>query len=229
MRVSSVIGGMAALSAMDGRATGRPYTRPVPGRIVLLAALLVVSSACGSDDSIEARALPAAVEGPWQPVPFALPGPIIEIVDRACRAGFEDDFPQHTQMMVTDARGTGRVEVLYAAPNGDDASCTTMIDATGRVEWSGGGTGSRGQAWLVLPALELESIGGYGSREASATTGRAGAGIAKVVVVMPGKPQVTASLANGWYSAWLPGEWPPGTKVVGLDSVGQPVTETPLE
>ena len=73
--------------------------------------------------------------------------------------------------MVIDARGAGRVEAQYAAPNGDDANCTTTIDATGRVEWGGGGTGSSGQAWLVLPAFELEASGGYGSGEASATPG----------------------------------------------------------
>ena len=195
---------------------------------MLVIALLFVSAACGSDGSSQAGALAAAIAGPWQPVPFALPGPMIESVDRACRGGF-DEFPQHAQLMVIDSRGAGHVEAQYAAPNGDDASCTATIDATGRVEWGGGGSSSNGQEWLVLPALGLEALGGYGSGEASATTGRAGTGIAQVVIVMPGQPRVTASLANGWFLAWWPGAWPPGTKVVGLDSLGQPVAETPIE
>ena len=227
MRVSSVIGGMAPLSAMDRVATGRLYTHAVAGRVVVVIALLFVSAACGSDGSSQAGALAAAIAGPWQPVPFALPRPMIESVDRACRGGF-DEFPQHAQLMVVDSRGGGHVEAQYAAPNGDDASCTATIDATGRTEWSGGGTGSRGQPWLTLPAFDLESVAGYGSSDGSATSGRAGGGIAKVVIVMPGEPQVTASLQNGWYLAWRPGEWPPGTTVVGLDSLGQPVAEASI-
>lgn len=57
----------------------------------------------------------------------------------------------------------------------------------------------------------------------------AGAGIARVVIAMPGQPPVTASLANGWYLAWWPGEWPPGTKVFGIDSLGQQVAEAPIQ
>jgi hypothetical protein len=214
---------------MDRAATGHLYTHVVAGRVVFVIALLLVSAACGSDGSSEARALAAAIKGPWQRVPFALPGTMIESIDRACRAGFEGQFPQHTQLMAIDSRGAGRVEVLYAAPNGDEASCTATVDAAGRVEWAGGGTGSSGQAWLVLPAFELASSGGYGSGEASATYGRAGAGISSVVIVMPGQPRVTASLANGWYGAWWPGEWPQGTEIVGLDPLGQPVAEIPID
>ena len=225
MRVSSVIGGMAALSAMHDLATGRPYTRAVTRRIVLIAALLFVSTACGSDRAPAAN----VIEGPWQPVPFALPGPMIETIDRTCRGSF-DEFPQQTRLMVIDARGAGRVETQYAGPNGEEASCAGMrIDATGRVEPGGGGTGFRGQAWPALPAFELEFIGGYGSSEASSTSGRAGAGIARVVIAIPGQPPVTASLANGWYLAWWPAEWPPGTKVIGLDSLGQQVAEASIQ
>ena len=131
--------------------------------------------------------------------------------------------------MVIDARGAGHIEAQYAAPNGDDASCVATIDAAGRVEWGGGGSGSRGQDWLPLQAFQLEAIGGYGSEVGSSTAWRAGDGIAKVVIRMRGQPPVTAALANGWYLAWWPAEWPPGTKVFGFDSVGQQVAQVSIQ
>ena len=202
---------------MDAAATGRPYTHAVTGRVGLMAALLLVSAACGSGGPAGANVPAAGIVGPWQPVPFTLPGQIVEAADRACRASFPD-FPQQTRLMVVDARGAGRIEAQYAGPNGLDANCGGMtIDATGRIEPGGGGTGMRGKEFGVLQAFELESIAGYSSAEASSTSGRAGPGVARVVLAMPGQPPVTASLTNGWYLAWWPGEWPPGTKIVGLE------------
>lgn len=198
------------------------------GRIVVMAALLLVFVACDSGGPTEARVPAGAIDGPWQPVPFTLPGQIIEAADRTCRRSF-DEFRQQTQLMVIDARGAGRIEAQYAGLNGEDATCAGMtIDAAGRIEPGGGGTGFRGQAFRVLQAFELESIAGYGSIEGSATSGRAGPGIASVVLTMPGKPPVTASLASGWYLAWWPGDWPPGTKIVGIDRLGQTVAEAPI-
>ncbi len=213
---------------MHGAATGHLYTHAVAVRVALIVVLLLASAACGSDGPTEMTALAAAANGPWQPVPIALPAHIVQAVDRTCRSSFRE-FPQHTQLMVIDARGAGRIEAQYAAPNGEDATCASMtIDADGRVEAGGGGTGSRGQPWLALPALELETVSGYSSSEGSGTSGRVGAGVVTVVIAMPGRPPVTASIENGWYLAWWPGDWPPGTKAIGLDSLGQPVTEAPV-
>jgi hypothetical protein len=64
-----------------------------------------------------------------------------------------------------------------------------------------------------------------GSDRSSVTYGRAGAGISQVVVQMPGHVPVIASLANGWYLVWWPGNWPEGMKIVGLDVLGQKVAE----
>ena len=141
-----------------------------------------------------------------------------------------EDFPQQTKLVVIDARGAGRIQAQYAGPRSTEASCIDMtIDAAGNVVAGGGGTGFGGQEWIILRPFEIEHHGGYSSEESSTTMGRAGDGIAKVVIVMPGQPQVTASLANGWYLAWWPGAWPPGTKVVALDSLGQPVTDAPVQ
>ena len=197
------------------------------GRIVIIVAVLLASAACGSDGGAEPVA-PGPLHAPWQPVPFTLAGPIVEAVDRTCRSGFDDAFPQHTQLMVVDARGKGHVEAQYAGPDGSEASCIVTIDELGRLEWDGGGAGSGGGGWPVLQAFKLQAVGGYGSAVASSTGGRAGDGIATVLITMPGKPPVTASLANGWYLAWWPADWPPGTKVIGLDSLGRQVAEASI-
>ena len=134
-----------------------------------------------------------------------------------------DEFPQETRLVVIDARGAGRIQAQYAGPRSTEASCIDMtIDAAGQVVAGGGGTGFGAQEWSILKPFEIEHHGGYSSEESSTTVGRAGPGIAKVVIAMPAQPQVTASLENGWYLVWRPGSWPPGTKVVGLDSLGNP-------
>jgi len=214
---------------MDRAATGRLYTYAVAGRVVFLVAVLLVSGACASDGEPDSRAVAGPLHGPWRPVPITLVGPIVETVDRACRASM-DDFPQETRLMVIDTRGGGRIQAQYAGPRSTEASCIDMtIDAMGQVVAGGGGTGFGAQEWSILNPFELEHHGGYSSGESSTTMGRAGPGIAKVVIVMPAQPRVTASLENGWYLVWRPGSWPPGTKVVGLDPLGQRVTEAPIE
>lgn len=198
-------------------------------RVVLIAASLFASLACSSDGQTEPWTAAAPIDGPWQPVPIALAGPVIEAVDRACRGTF-DEFPQQARLVVVDARGAGFIQAQYAGPNGVWATCINMtIDPTGRVVAGGGGTGIGGQEWRVLQPLEIEDQSGFGSDESSTAMGRAGAGIAKAVIVTPGQPQVTASLANGWYLAWWPGGRQPGTKVIGLDPLGQQVAEAPIQ
>ena len=191
-------------------------------RTALVAASILVAVACGPN-------VPGELIGPWQPVPMGLPGTLIVDVDSTCRSSFPE-FPQEAQLVVLDVRGAGKIEAQYAGPKRIEAACWGItIDATGSVG-PGGGSSNVGEAeWHALPPNEIEQHGGYGSAEASSTAGRAGPGIAKVLIDLPGCPPITASLANGWYLAWWPGEWPVGTKVLGLDSLGQTVIEVPID
>jgi hypothetical protein len=187
-----------------------------------VAASILVAVGCGTN-------VPRAVVGPWQPVPLALPGTLVDDVDQTCRGSFPE-FPQEARLVVIDARGAGKIEAQYAGPKRVTAACWGMtIDATGAVAGGGGGTGFGETEWDPLPATEIEQLGGYGSAEASATSGRVGRGIARVLIALPGCPPITASLADGWYLAWWPGEWPVGTKVLGLDALGQTVIEVPID
>jgi hypothetical protein len=194
----------------------------VARRAALVAASILVAVACGPN-------VPKELVGPWLPVPLALPGTLIDDVDLTCRGSFPD-FPQDAELVVIDVRGAGKVEAQYAGPKRVTAACNGMtIDTSGAVAGGGGGTGFGEAEWDVLPAHELEQHGGYGSAEASSATGRVGPGIAKVLIAVPGLVPITASLANGWYLAWWPADRRPGSKVLGLDTLGQIVIEAPLD
>ena len=190
--------------------------------MALLAASILVAAACGPE-------VPAGLVGPWQALPMGLPGTLVDDVDGTCRSSFPE-FPQEAELVVIDVRGAGKVEAQYAGPKRLTANCWGMtIDATGVIGPGGGGTGFGEADWNALQAHEMEQHGGYGSPEASATSGRVGPGIARVLIALPGCPPITASLANGWFLAWWPGEWPVGTKVLGLDALGQTVIEQPID
>ena len=189
--------------------------------MALVAASILIAVGCGPS-------VPKEVVGPWQPVPLTLPGTLVDEVDQTCRGSFPE-FPQEAQLVVIDVRGAGKIEAQYAGPKRVTAACWGMtIDATGAVAGGGGGTGVGEAEWYPLPANEIEQFGGYGSSEASTTSGRVGPGIARVLIALPGCPPITASFANGWYLAWWPDEWPVGTKVLGLDALGQTVIDVPI-
>lgn len=218
MRVSSEIGGMAGLSAIDRSGMTSSYTRRVRP-IALLLLVMLGASACGGE------AEPVSFGGPWQATPIAVRGPILETIDRVCRASFPD-FPQETRMVVIDARGAGRVDAHYVGPNGVEATCFEMtVDDAGRVEGGGGATQFAEHEPPLLQPLEITNGGGYVGEASSLTLGRVGAGIVKVVIFSAGQPPVTPSLMNGWYLAWIPGEWAPGAKAVGFDAAGRAVSE----
>jgi hypothetical protein len=198
--------------------------------LVAVAFLLASSMACGTSDLSEPEG-PAVgnLHGPWSPNPIALPGPILQAVDAACR-GSMLPFPVGVDLVVVDARGRGVVQAQYAGPNGAEAMCNDMaIDDRGHVMAEGGGSTSQGGAPHPEGAPNtLDPSGSMSSGQpvtSSVTLGRAGPGIARVAILMPGQPLTTASFANGWYLAWFPGAWPPGTTVLGFDALGQKVAE----
>jgi hypothetical protein len=206
------------------------YDPAMGWRVAAVTFLLASTMACGTSDLTEPeRPAVGNLHGPWSPNPIALPGPILQAIDAACRGSMQP-FPVGVDLVVVDARGLGVVQANYAGPNGAGATCVDMsIDQGGRATASGGGsTGQGGGPPHAVAANTLESGGGMSSGQpvtSSVTLGRAGPGIARVAILIPGQPLTTASFANGWYLAWFPGAWPPGTTVLGLDALGQKVAE----
>ena len=216
--------------------TNRPLT-------AALLTLAIAMSACSRDGPGPAEpaegasqevAIPAAGPGaiwaPWQPNPIPLDAGILQAIDRECR-GSMAPFPA-VRLVVADARGDGVVQAQFAGPAGEAFCMDMTIDrTTGRVAAVGGGSVGTGTSAVQLGPQAIESHSGMGTGGPGdaivrqTTSGRVGNGVAAVVIQMPGKPPIRASLANGWYLAWWPGPWPRGTKVLALDAVGGKVAE----
>ncbi len=176
-------------------------------------------------------ALVDPLAGPWRTTPVGIDPALRLEVERACRASMLP-FPPLTQLVLVDARGQGRLQAIFAGPTGQQATCMDMeIDADGRVQAMGGGSTGEGDGKPVeIGPFELRSQGSMssgapGAVTSSLTSGMAGPGIASIVLEAPGQPQITASLANGWYAVWFPGAWPRATKVIGLDAFGTEVAQ----
>ena len=191
------------------------------------------SGATGSEATEEFTG-PAALEllfGPWRPEPIPLWPALLQVVAQTCARSMQP-FPP-APIIAVDARGEGRLQALFAGPGGV-AMCTDMtIAPDGRVEAAGGGMTSVGpDAQPVVGAAQLRSAGLASSSDAagrvtsSIISGQAGQGIARVVVEMPGRQRMTATLSQGWYVFWFPDAIPAGTRVIGLDVLGAAIAES---
>jgi hypothetical protein len=144
---------------------------------------------------------------------------------------------------VMDARGEGVVTVRMTGVS--SGSCDALqVTIGGEVMGAGGGSteGGGGLEQLApigqfeLAMLERSEVGG-GSLSATGLSlrGRAGAGIASVVVQPGDHAAVLATVENGWFAAWWPKEglqdqmgrpqiWPPFV-VRAYDAAGTLVDE----
>jgi hypothetical protein len=204
-------------------------------RLILIAFFVM---ACGTDAPASDQAPPQVdvgrpatlleLTGPWRPEPLRLDPLLATQADRVCRR--DQSFPiEKLDLVLIDARGGGRLPTLYAGGDAT-ADCHYMqISKTGVVTGSisGSGTGQGGQ-----PPDGKLSLVGTGSIEKawSYRSGRAGAGITRVVVDVAGIGAITATLQNGWYFAWWPGapkrgEPGPSVTVTAFDAAGEPIDQ----
>jgi len=197
--------------------TGGPSATPSPATFDPAAAPVIVD---------EATAL-GALLGPWRAEPIPLWPALLAEIARDCPASMRP-FPA-VPLVAVDARGGGRLQALFAGA-GRQAACYDMtIDRQGAVGAMGGGMTSTGDGQSPVGARALRSAGVSSSAigadrnaiTSSVFIGEAGAEIATVVIAMPGQARMRATLANGWYLFWWPGAIPAGTKVIGLDALGQ--------
>jgi len=213
------------------------HHHPVRFRIALLLALTAIAGCNASDSatrppSTEAPAVIAQppvgtvdqLLGPWSRTPYALDPGLAAAVDRTCRNDM-DTFPAGIPLLGFDARGEGFVQVFYAGQNGEFAICNGIaITRSGPPTGMGGGsTGRSDQVGVALGPFELRQIDNSSEGRPvtrSFVSGRAGAGIKLVLIVLPGQQPVVASFANHWFGAWFPGPWPDGWTIVGFDAFG---------
>jgi hypothetical protein len=186
--------------------------RTIPTWLLTLAMAVVVAGGC--DDAAEQ--IPPQIHDlaePWQAAPFLVDPTIVAAAERVCRDPDPGMLPDPTmQLVLADTRGGNFAYLMFA--NGiNDGECSVERQADGSFIARGGG-GSMGGLRAALPANGLE-FGGTGSQSGSGgpgqpedtksyTTGRVGAAIATVEVVLSDGSSLRATVANGWFAAWWP-------------------------
>lgn len=206
---------------------------------LLFVAASVALTGCGSDATPTASSagdggvqfgLPPGTEaqvlGPWSATPFSLPPAIVAKMDVACRTSMQP-FPAGVSLVVVDARGTGAAQLYYAGANGANASCNDVhLSGNGTVEALGGGSTGMASApfnALAPTGLVLTDQSGTGrppNTTASYLAGRVGPGIKALFLVLANGKSARATLTNGWFAVWFPGDLGRGWFLRGLDATG---------
>jgi hypothetical protein len=206
--------------------------RPILRGFLAMALAVIVCIGCDDADSAPPPVIHDLGE-PWQAAPFTVDPTVIATAERTCRDPKMGMMPKAGMPLVlVDARGGGAIYLKFAA-GFDEAECFVQQDANGVLTNQGGGSSSGGNAQPPLAPTELQ-LGGSGSQSdgnapgqtKSYATGRAGAGIAIVEIVLGNGHSLQASLNGGWFAAW----WPSGdsAKVVrGYDGSGTLVGTSP--
>ena len=213
-----------------------PTRRSVPRVKSLGMAALVAFSAVACDEAVvEDPATPSPVAsrtdvaspppasqvaidnslGGWRSGPIVLDPAVQDAVIETCRAapvgGFGDaagDGPGTLPVAVVDARGMGRVTVVFA----DDArwsACLATIDADGNVAVTTAGqpgdqaVGPVGDDEITIAALEV--LDDLDAAQRSLLIGRVGKNAFGTVAGFDDETYVDGSYANGWYTLWWPG------------------------
>ena len=181
------------------------------GAIALVGA--IVLAACGeAEDAVPIPPAPGPVAtladlvGPWQPTPFALDGAWRNTIETTCRR--EVETPGAARGVI-DARGGGVATVRMTGRAA--AKCDALrITAAGQIEGAGGGMGGGpegappAQPGRIGVIEEAFIFGGSLTITGWSLTAPVGVGIARVEVESETPRPITASLENGWFSAWWP-------------------------
>ncbi len=182
-------------------------------RSLLGAALLaVVIAACGPsrDADVPSDAGVAAdlerLLGPWSPTPFPVDGLLVGEADRVCRADPTSLVRDPAlQIVAVDARGGGRLTLLYRAPT-DLGECYLLIGPDGRMTGNGSGSGGAGATAPNELAMHSASHTGTDGNKPgdTAITGVAGPAIARVRIIRSNGEVIGASVGGEMFTAWWP-------------------------
>ena len=181
-----------------------------------VAVLVLVIAACGEavapvDQASEQRpATVAELRGPWRQAPLRLDVATRGRIEQACRR--EIEMPPGATAVVIDVRGAGVATIRIAGVNA--GSCDALeISANGQIAGAGAGWRAPGPDDAIgLPAgklghIEKQTVGGGSlTVEGWSVYGRAGPGIASVVIEPQNHLAVIATLQNGWFAAWWPAQ-----------------------
>ena len=191
--------------------------------LIALVAAATLAVACGSDAEATLEP-PHSIYEPWQAEPFAVDQALMARAQVACRdmAPPGPQNPANLSLVAVDARGGSHL-FLVSANQKEESECFVEINASGEPTTKSGGSSSGDVFQPLAPgAIELvgSSSGSNGPDTMSSVVGRAGPGVARVVVTLADNRPIVASLSrSGWFAAW----WPDGTsstKMTAYDGAG---------
>ncbi|MDQ2965383.1 MAG: hypothetical protein M3R57_06010 [Chloroflexota bacterium] len=192
-----------------------------------LLAVCWIAAGCGAF-AVERYATNDDIRGPWRTTPLSVDPATVVAAQRACHLAngpVEADGLQLAGGLV-DARGSGRLTLIYIGPGDTYSECPLDMDVRGNLSPGGNFSGASGGVADLLPANRARIVAAGMSGPVAGSTmliGRIGAAVAAVRVATGGT-SVQASVADGWFIAWWPGD--EGDFVVELfDATGQKVGE----
>ena len=196
------------------------------GLAIVFAAAIVAG--CGE----EAAGTPVIhdVAEPWQEAPFLVDQNVFTSLEAACRR--IEVVAGGTPLAVIDVRGGDAAVVVFADPN-NQGECLLVRDPAGgfNATMAGGMGGPGSLPPMAARAVTINTtdtsshvVGPQANQPLTYATGRAGANVHAVVVVLSDGRQVQTSLWDrGWFAAWWPGD-DKRVQVVGYDAGGVRIT-----
>ena len=186
-----------------------------------------IATTTSSSTSTTAQTENDDLTGEWQLMPLPIDDAALEEMDARCLAS--DFMAPGVSLVLADARGEGRVHLIYAREDRLAVTCAATVTS--------GGIQTEPRAATAEPvgdlvgATELQVWGGTGSPAFAhddwwqQIMGEAGTGIHKVIARVSGLPPIVASLGGGWFSLWHPVDAPEqwDYHLVGLDVAGNEV------
>jgi hypothetical protein len=168
------------------------------------------------------------IVGPWRAEPMPVDPKTVTDAEASCedaRPRLGADHATGDQLVAVDARGGGRVVLIFAGPGNNFMECQLLMDAKGNLRFAGGVV--QDVPALLVAANELVVIGAggmLGSDEASSVSGQIGSAITDVHVVFASGGVVRASVGAGWFTAWWPNH-DMGFVVQAFDPSGRKIAE----
>jgi hypothetical protein len=206
---------------------GRPARRRRIARLLLAAGAagvlaigaFVVQSQAADDDGLEPRPPEATDPGDpavsldgWTPEPAALAAADVAALEEACTRG--------TGRTTVLGERRGDLQLLLRAGPRNVAGCLATDDGVvGQVESVPGGTAATlGDADILVLGSVGTAVGPSGEREtASITYGLVRGDVDAVTFSRPDGLDVEATVADGWWAVWWPGDFAVEGSTLTLD------------
>jgi hypothetical protein len=165
------------------------------------------------------------------------PSSFVSDIDKLCRPELQvpggPEVLADMSVIAADVRGDELGLLIYTSDVGGGAVCWKGVEG-GPPNVMSSWAADFGQNFVAdLEATQLclwfnkgDTSGGQRSTH-HAVAGRHGQDIASVVIEETVQGRVEATTVDGWFLAWWPGEeqGPTRFRIVGLDGLGQPVTD----